>query len=49
VPSIASRRLVDAFGDGSEIASWQGAAVLVGYGVVTGLAGLWLMRRSDIA
>jgi ABC-2 type transport system permease protein len=49
VPSLASSLMVT----GAEIPGnpprWAGAAVLIGYAVVTGVAGSLLIRRRDIS
>ncbi|MGE5830612.1 MAG: ABC transporter permease subunit [Micromonosporaceae bacterium] len=48
LPSVASTRLVETYRDGTYGSHWLGAAVLVGYGLVSWVVGLWLLSRRDI-
>ncbi|KOX03957.1 ABC transporter permease [Micromonospora profundi] len=49
VPSLASSLMVTGADIPGNPPRWAGAAVLIGYAVVTGLVGTLLMRRRDIS
>jgi len=50
IPSIASTIMVSPVKTFTESPpQWAGAAVLIGYGIAAGIAGVWILRRRDIA
>jgi ABC-2 type transport system permease protein len=49
VPSIASQLMITGFDLPGSPPQWVGAAVLIGYAVVTGTIGIMLTRRRDIS
>lgn len=49
VPSVASTLMVTGSGSPGDPPRWAGAAVLIGYGLVSGLIGVLVMRRRDIS
>lgn len=49
VPSLASELMITGVDIPGEPPRWAGAAVLIGYGLVSGLIGILTMRRRDIS
>jgi hypothetical protein len=49
VPSIASSLMISGTQLPGNPPQWSGAAVLIGYAVVTGLIGTMIMRTRDIS
>ncbi|WP_027659406.1 ABC transporter permease subunit [Salinispora fenicalii] len=49
VPSLASSLMITGVDIPGEPPRWAGAAVLIGYGLISGLIGILIMRRRDIS
>jgi ABC-2 type transport system permease protein len=50
VPAVASTVMISPSKTFDQSPSqWVGAAILIGYGIIAGLVGTWILRRRDVA